>query len=134
SPYDARHPLFTRAVFEYLWRVPSQEKILPRCDRYLQRRALKCVVPDEVRRRIGGGGGTRAFVEGLQRSPDWREYLCDSPKIAEIGIADAARWQTAITQASVGQTGGDAHLTRGIAVEVWLKQSAELKPRLGIYG
>jgi asparagine synthase (glutamine-hydrolysing) len=123
--HEVRHPLFHRPLFEFQWAIPWQQKLLPRCDRYLQRRALRGVVPDSVRRRVSSATGTRALVEGLRRSREWQDYLCERPRIAEHGIADAERWRTAIKQASVGQTHGDHLLVAGIAVEVWLKQLDE---------
>ena len=123
--HEIRHPLLHRPVFEFLWAIPWEQKLLPRCDRYLERRALRGVVPEAVRRRRGTATGSRALVEGLRRSREWQEYLCEEPRIAEYGVADAERWRTAIAEASVGQTHGDRLLVTGIAVEVWLKQLAD---------
>ncbi|WP_194492370.1 asparagine synthase-related protein, partial [Polymorphobacter multimanifer] len=59
--YESRHPLFTRALFEFLWAIPWSQKLIPSCDRYLQRRALKGLVDDEMRTRISFGMGSRTF-------------------------------------------------------------------------
>ena len=126
--HETRHPLLYRPLFEFMLAVPWEQKLLPRCDRYLQRRALRGVVPDALRRRISVGTGSRALIEGLSRSPEWRDYLCERPRMAEHGIADAERWRAAVAQASVGQTHGDRHFLSAIAVEVWLRQ-LEDRPR-----
>jgi hypothetical protein len=111
-----------------MWAIPWSQKQLPRCDRYLQRRALKGLVDDDIRTRIGYGSGSRLFVEGLQRSKQWQDYLCDSPKLAERGLIDAAKWQLAIQQACVGQTHAEPLLLRAMSVEIWLKQLAQFRP------
>src|ERR1035438_9774266 len=120
--YSNRHPLFNRPLFEFLWSIPWSQKQLPLCDRYLQRRALKGIVDDDIRTRIGYGIGTRCFIEGLRRSREWQDYLCDGPAIADIGFVDADAWRKAIQQACVGQTNAEPLLVRAITVEVWLKQ------------
>lgn len=126
--YLSRHPLFCRPLFEFLWAIPWSQKQLPLCDRYLQRRALKGIVDDDIRVRVGTGLGSRTLVEGLRRSKQWQEYLCESPVAATLGLVDAENWRQAIRQASVGQTKAEPLLVRAIGVEVWLKQLAQFRP------
>jgi asparagine synthetase B (glutamine-hydrolysing) len=125
--YASRHPLFNRPLFEFLWAIPWSQKCLPLCDRYLQRRALKGLIDDDIRTRIGYGIGTKAFVEGLRRSKQWQDYLCESPKMAELGLVDPEKWRQAIRQASVGLTKAEPLLVRAIGVEVWLKQLSRFR-------
>lgn len=126
--YASRHPLFCRPLFEFLWAIPWSQKHLPLCDRYLQRRALKGLIDDEIRTRIGFGMGSRSFVEGLHRSKQWQHYLCEGPEMAELGLVDAEKWRKAIQQASVGQTKAEPFLVRAIGVEVWLQQLRQFRP------
>jgi asparagine synthase (glutamine-hydrolysing) len=124
--HDERHPLQSRQLFEFLWRIPWQQQLQPRCDRFLQRRSLKGVVPEALRRRPSTPTGSRGLVEGLRRSRDWQDYLCDQPLIAAKGLVVEDAWQEAIAQACVGQTHGDRWLVNAITVEVWLRQLATL--------
>jgi asparagine synthase (glutamine-hydrolysing) len=126
--YIRRHPLFYRPLFEFLWAIPWSQKHIPLCDRYLQRKALKGLVDDDIRTRIGFGTGTRSLVEGLRRSKQWQDFLCGRPAMAELGLVDAEGWRQAIERACVGQTGAEALLVRAITVEVWLKQLAVFQP------
>ncbi len=126
--YTRRHPLFYRPLFEFLWAIPWSQKQAPLCDRYLQRRALKGRVDDDIRTRIGIGTGTRSLVEGLRRSKEWQDFLCERPAMAELGLVDEEGWRQAIARACVGQTGAEALLVRAITVEVWLKQLAAYHP------
>jgi asparagine synthase (glutamine-hydrolysing) len=121
-PFQLRNPLLSRRLVEFMANVPRDQVLQPRCDRYLQRRALKGILPEIVRRRASKAGGTRWFVEGLRRSPEWRDYLSDDPMLAQHGIADANLWRQAVRQASVGQTHGDKLFIAAIALEVWFKQ------------
>ena len=125
--YANRHPLFDRKLFEFLWAIPWSQKQLPQCDRYLQRRALKGIIDDDMRTRIGTGIGSRCLIEGLARSGIWRDYLCEGPRLADVGLVDADQWRLAIAQAGVGQTNAEPLLVRAITVEVWLRQLADLR-------
>ena len=129
--YVQRHPLLHRPLVEFMLGAPWEQKLRPRCDRYLQRRAMKGILPEIVRRRSSVATGTAALVEGLRQSREWRDYLCDSPQIAERGMADREKWREAVRQASVGHTHGDKHFVTTVAMEVWLKQMRELSiPRV----
>jgi asparagine synthase (glutamine-hydrolysing) len=123
--YDSRFPLLYRPLVEFMCGIPWEQKLRPRCDRYLQRRALAGVLPELVRRRASKGSGNPAFVEGLRRSRDWLGYLCDDSMLARRGIVDAARWRAAVLQAGVGQTHDDRFFLGAVAVETWLKQLAD---------
>ena len=130
--YAIRSPLLYRPLVEFMCGIPWEQKLRPRCDRYLQRRALEGVLPELVRRRASKGSGNPSMVEGLRRSRDWLGYLCDTPLIAQRGIVDADRWRLAVRQASVGQTHEDRFFLAAIAVEVWLKQLQEHRAGLRV--
>jgi asparagine synthase (glutamine-hydrolysing) len=118
----ARSPLMYRPLVEFMWSIPWNQVLQPRCDRYLQRRALKGVLPELVRGRAGKSEGTTVLSEGLRRSRQWIDYLCDTPLMAAHGIVDAEKWRQAVRQASVGHTHGDKHFLACVAVETWFKQ------------
>jgi len=127
--YDVRAPLLYRPFFEFMYAVPGDQRVQPRCDRHLQRRALKGILPELVRRRGTKLFGTWAFVEGLAQSRGWLDYLCDSPQMPELGITTGPKWRDAIKQASIGNTFGDRFFISGVTLEVWLKQLAAWRPR-----
>lgn len=120
--YDFRAPLLYLPLVEFMWSIPWEQKLQPRCDRYLQRRALKDVLPEPIRRRATKAGASGPYAEGLRRSRDWIAFLTDSPLMAERGIVDADRWRDAVRRASVGQTHSDKYFFAAVAVEAWLKQ------------
>jgi asparagine synthase (glutamine-hydrolysing) len=120
--FTTRSPLMARPLVEFMAGIPFDQRMRPRCDRYLQRRALRGILPESVRRRAGKGVGTPVFVEGLSRSPAWIDYLTDGSRLAAHGIADPDRWGSAVRQAAVGQTHGDQFFHAGLALEVWFRQ------------
>jgi asparagine synthase (glutamine-hydrolysing) len=122
--YDFRAPLLYRPLVEFMVAIPWEQKLRPRCDRFLQRRALAGILPELVRRRAGKAVGTAAFVEGLRRSRDWFGYLTDESALAERGMVVADRWRTAVRQAAVGHTGGDRSFLAAVALEAWFERLA----------
>jgi asparagine synthetase B (glutamine-hydrolysing) len=127
--YDVRRPFLYRPFLEFMYAVPPDLRVRPRCDRYLQRRALKGVLPELVRRRGNKVFGTWAFVEGLARSRGWVEYLSDDPEMERMGITSTELWREAVQQALVGNTAGDRFFFTGVALEAWLKGRAQWRPR-----
>ena len=54
-----------RPFVEFMAGLPDDQNLHPRCDRFLQRLALKAILPDAIRRRAGKGVGSAPIVEGL---------------------------------------------------------------------
>lgn len=125
--YDFRHPLLHRPLVEFMQAIPWAEKLRPRCDRLLQRRALKGILPDDVRRRSTKALGSWPFVAGLARSAAWQEYLGDDPCVADRGFTTRAAWRQAIAQAASGHTGGDRFFLTMVAIECWLRNRRPAK-------
>ena len=127
AQFDLRAPLLYRPLVEFMCSVPWEQKLQPRCDRYLQRRALKGTLPESVRRRAGKASGNPTVVEGLRRSRHWFDYLCENPQLAELGIVNKDKWRHSILQASVGQTFDDKLFLATVVLEGWLKQLDQFK-------
>jgi asparagine synthetase B (glutamine-hydrolysing) len=119
--HELRSPLLYLPLVEFMAAIPWEQKLRADCDRHLQRRALRGVLPEVVRTRRGKANGNPAIVEGLRRSPEWRSYLCDAPAIAEHGIVDVDQWRRAVHQASVGRTHDDKLFLATVALEAWLQ-------------
>jgi len=119
--YAVRTPLLYRPLVEFMQAIPRELILRPRCDRYLQRRALKGILPERIRRRAGKAVGTWPFVEGLRRSPAWMDLLCENPRIVSLGITSREAWRAAVHQAAVGQTYGDRYFLTAAAFEIWLQ-------------
>jgi asparagine synthase (glutamine-hydrolysing) len=125
--FEVRRPLLYLPLVEFMAAIPWEQKLRPDQDRYLQRRALRGVLPEEVRTRTGKANGNPALVEGLRRSRDWVPYLTEDPAIAEHGIVEADEWHRVVRRASVGQTHDDKIFLAAVALEVWLRHWA--RPR-----
>lgn len=116
---EARHPLLTPALVDLALATPWGVATDPRIDRAVQRYAFAGIVSETVLRRRSKSIADQAMLRGFDRRPQWREYLCDRPRVVERGYVDAAAWDTALR--TVGRTGGVPHLYGAIQVEVWLR-------------
>lgn len=117
-----RYPLLHLPLVEYMAAIPWEQKIRPGCDRHLQRRALRGILPEKVRRRRSKSGTSAAIIEGLRRGREWFELLTDDPHLARLGIVEADRWREAVRQARLGQTHGDIFFLAAVNVEAWAWQ------------
>lgn len=121
APYEVRRPLLHAPLVEFMVGVPWDQKLRPHCDRYLQRRALRGILPESVRLRGDKGTYSQAVFEGLRRNRDWTDLLTDSPRLAERGIVDLERWREAVAQARFGRTHTDKHFLAAVSLEAWLQ-------------
>ena len=122
TPHEVRRPLLQAPLVELMFSVPWEQKLRPDCDRYLQRRALRGVLPETVRRRATKTAFSQPVLEGLRRNRDWVELLTDSPRLAEHGIVELETWRETVAQARFGRTHTDKHFLAAVSLEVWLQQ------------
>lgn len=121
--FEFRCPLLHRPLVEFLHAIPWERKLHPQQDRFLQRRALKGILPEVVRRRGDKRGPEQAYADGLRGSP-WLPLLTDRPQIVERGWVDGALWSQAVDQARFGRTHSLGHFLAAATLEIWLRTRA----------
>ena len=77
--FEFRYPLLYRPLVEFMFSIPWEQKLQPNQDRYLQRRALKGILPEQVRRRKNKAGPAEAEFEGLRNESPWTEFFFPTP-------------------------------------------------------
>lgn len=128
SPADARHPLLERRLLEFMFSIPFEQRQRPDADRWLQRRALRDVLPRAVVERRGKGSGQRPFDEGLRAGLEWLELLRDRPRLVAAGFVDARRWRAEIDRASFGLYESLPHFAMAACIECWLRRREQGVP------
>ncbi len=118
--FDYRYPLLHRPLAEFMYAVPWEQRLQPDCTRSLQRRALRGVLPEKIRRRRNKGGVQQSYVEGFRRGGDWLAMLLRRPQIVERGYVDARRWSEAVEQARFGRMHTMRHIVLAVTLECWL--------------
>jgi asparagine synthase (glutamine-hydrolysing) len=119
--FEFRHPLLHRPLVEFMLALPAQQKFNPVMNRFLQRRALRSVLPEALRVRFEKTTFDQPFYEGLRKSK-WASLLTTSPRVADLGIVDRAKWGEAVAQAKMGRTHSLAQFQAVATLEIWLRQ------------
>ena len=64
--FEYRHPLLYRPLVEFMYAIPWEQKLRPGTDRYLQRQALRGILPEEIRLRQDKTTLDQPTSEGLR--------------------------------------------------------------------
>lgn len=83
---EVRHPLLYRPLVEFMMGIPWDQKFRPGQDRFLQRRALRGILPERVRQRQDKSGPDEALFEGL-RTVDGRSFSLTDPASSSAAMS-----------------------------------------------
>lgn len=122
QPFEFRYPLLYRPLVEFMLAIPWEQRLQPGQDRFLQRRALKAILPEEIRQRSDKGGPAQAEISGLRNGTVWTDLLLNHPRIVERGYVDARIWREAVNQARFGRIPSMRYFLPAATLEVWLRQ------------
>lgn len=121
---EVRHPLLYRPLVEFALRLPPTLRARPHEHRWIVREALRGILPEKVRTRVGKPG-TATFLGwsfGANRAK--LAPLVREPILADLGLLDARRFRIAFDDAAHHTTGGGrmlGPLLNTLAVEAWLQ-------------
>lgn len=121
---EVRHPLLYRPLVEFALRLPPELRARPHARRWVLREAMRGILPEEVRNRVGKPG-TRDFLTWSLTTQRARLVpLLQRPILAELGVLDVAELRTAFDAVLRGATGARqmyGALFQTLAVEAWLQ-------------
>lgn len=118
---EIRYPLLFRPLVEFLYAIPWDQKLSPRWDRFLQRRALRSILPRRIRVRTDKVGPTQPVVEGLRAAEPWLEMLANHPRLVDLGFVEPGLWSESVRRARAGQPGGVSSFIAAATLECWLR-------------
>jgi asparagine synthase (glutamine-hydrolysing) len=126
---ELRSPLLYRPFVEFMFALPWSDKVRPGEDRIIQRRALKGLLPDQVRLRRGKRSTDEAIFSGLLRSRQGYAYLTEKPRIVERGYVRRDAWEKAVGLARFGLVRGLSSFLAAASLEYWLRTLEMMKYR-----
>lgn len=129
-PAETRHPLYHVPLVEFMATLDHRDRRGPDGDRHLQRRALKGLLPEEVRTRTTKDGIQRQRETCFTRSPHWHRILLDRPRLVERGWVDADLWRQEVERARIGMNVAGRSFDIACMIEAWLR-SIEINPPPG---
>lgn len=121
---DMRHPFLYRPLVEFALRLPPELRARPHSHRWVVREAMKGILPEKVRTRVGKPGTADVLMWSLAAQRSQLAPLTHNPILAELGLIEASRLRAAFDAASRHGVGGGrlhAPLFGVLGIEAWLQ-------------
>lgn len=118
---DIRYPFLHRPLVELALATPWSLKAVPGEPKALLRRAMRGVLPEEVRRRTQNASTGHAAYTGLRREWPFLERLVASSMLAELGVVRRERLRNALHLARQGHACDLGRLLSTLTLDAWLQ-------------
>jgi asparagine synthase (glutamine-hydrolysing) len=129
---DVRHPFLSRPVVEFALRLPPELCVRPRARKWILREAMRGILPEKVRTRVGKGASTNVMVRSLTAQRPLLEPLFRNSILVELGVVEASKFRAAFDGALLrGVNGRDlgSDLQSTLMVEAWLQMRSGRWPQ-----
>jgi asparagine synthase (glutamine-hydrolysing) len=118
---EIRYPFLDRPLVEFSLRLPPGLRTRPHARKWVQREAVKGVLPESVRTRRSKGGIVGSTRSSLMRQDRVITDLLRDPIVEQLGYVDPGQLRAAVDRA----VGGDDLLlfevVRALSFETWLR-------------
>jgi asparagine synthase (glutamine-hydrolysing) len=117
---DTRHPYLYRPLVEFALQLPPEMCVHPQQRKWVLREAMRGILPETVRTRIGKGVANGDTTWWLLHRRDRVDQLLRTSMLAELGCIDVAKLRAAIERPQ--HTDEKAYLDayHTLSVEYWL--------------
>ena len=134
---DVRHPFLYRPLVEFALRLPPELRARPHAHRWVLREAMRGILPDAVRTRVGKPGTGEAMAWALATQRARLLPLLQEPILAQLGVVDGVKLRAEFDAASQRTRANEylhTHLLSILAVEAWLQMRSGRWPHGGHFG
>ena len=121
---DIRYPFLHRPLVELALATPWQVKEVPGETKALLRRAMRGVLPENVRRRTEDVSTGHAVYGGFRKEWPVLEMVVDSSLLVDLGIVDRERLKNALHLARQGHALHLGGLLTTLTLDAWLQYVA----------
>ncbi len=121
---DVRHPFVYRPLVELTLRLAPQMCVRPHARKWILREAMKGILPEYVRSRVGKGSGAGLASQSLGAEQQLAAHLLRDSMLEQLGIIDSDRIRTAMAEEDRGSVRGgsvSARVQATLDVEMWLR-------------
>jgi asparagine synthase (glutamine-hydrolysing) len=129
---EVRHPLLYRPLVEFALRLPPQLRARPHAHRWVLRQAMRGILPEKVRTRVGKPGTGDFLAWSLITEQRRLAALVKAPILGDLGLVEPERLRTSFHEVLHGVAGSKslcAPLLNTLAVEAWLQLRSGGWPR-----
>ena len=131
---DIRYPFLHRPLVELALATPWSLKAVPGEPKALLRRAMRGVLPEEVRRRTQNASTGHAAYTGLRREWPFLERLVASSMLVELGVVRRERLRNALHLARQGHAFDLGGLLSTLTLDAWLQHAVRKGDAAGLDG
>jgi asparagine synthase (glutamine-hydrolysing) len=131
---EVRHPFLYRPLVEFALTLPPELVVRPHARKWVLREAMRGIVPELVRTRIGKGSVSERYAWSLAAQRQLFEPLVRDSMLADLGVVNPAGLRAAFDAAPYQAGGKDephSALQGVLAIEAWLQMRAGRWPRGG---
>jgi asparagine synthase (glutamine-hydrolysing) len=121
---DLRHPFLYRPLVEFALGLPPEMCARPHARKWILREAMRGILPEEVRTRVGKAGGRGMILRSMIRDRALLLRLLRDPLLAQLGCIDPEPLRSAVENASNEHRAPPWLSSRAviaIEVELWLQ-------------
>lgn len=119
---EVRHPFLYRPLVEFSLKLPSEMCIRPHARKWVLREAMRGILPDPIRGRVGKGVNPGCILQSLRHERRRLDGMLRDPLLAQLGCVDATRLRAAYARAiETGEKNLVAATLYTLAVETWLQ-------------
>jgi asparagine synthase (glutamine-hydrolysing) len=134
---DVRHPFLYRPLVEFALRLAAEVCAKPYAHKWVLREAMRGILPEAVRTRIGKGSPAEVYASALTTQRKLLEPLARDSMLADLGVVDATRLYAAFNDLPFQPHRRDeqhAMLHATLLTEAWLQIRSGRWPREGQFG
>lgn len=121
---DVRHPYLYRPLIELSLQLAPEMCVRPHARKWILREAMRDIVPEAVRTRVGKGNGGGLASWSLSHELHLVDSLLDNSVLAQLGIIDTQRLRAAIATTALGgahEESISARVQSTIDLELWVR-------------
>jgi asparagine synthase (glutamine-hydrolysing) len=119
---DVRHPFLSRPLVEFCLRLPPEMCVQPHARKWILREALRGILPEPVRTRIGKRETPTVMLRSLVHERPTIEALIAHSVLADAGCIEPRQLRTAYEAAcTTGSVTLALDVLFTIALETWLQ-------------
>lgn len=128
GPFDdlveLRHPYLHRPLVELALRLPAELCVQPHARKWILREAMRGILPEPVRTRIGKGAMDGLNVWSLTHETKYVDDLLRDPILAQLGCIDLPALRAVLGDVRSGRASHDGWrdmINTTLDVEMWLR-------------
>lgn len=117
---EVRYPFLYRPLVEFGMRLPVRLRTRPEAQKWVLREAMRGMLPESVRTRVGKGGIDARILWSFERERHRIDAILRDPILGQLGCIDVDRLRDGVALARRGVVRNLVYLMTTLSLETWL--------------